>query len=134
MPFEKGLKAYCKCVGSTETKSLLLTKCFHNAPREARALIHTFESIEHIDWRWETLEHAVEPCVLLWGFMITYFDMSGSRLFCGPSGGVKVRPWGDSPSRDLLSIAMFSDASPWNLFSCHDQHWLCCDMFEICDM
>ena len=49
--YERGMKAFCSCIGVQDTRDVLLSKCMQTAPRAARKLIHTCDTIELVDWR-----------------------------------------------------------------------------------
>lgn len=48
-----------------------------DAPRASRLLVHEFDGVEHIDWRWEYLENALAKVVVLFDIIKLYFTIAG---------------------------------------------------------
>ena len=76
--FERGLKAFCRCLGTKDSRDVLLTECLQDADRQSRQLVHQFDGSAHVDWRWEYLEYAIEKVVLLFATMVTFFRIEGA--------------------------------------------------------
>ena len=98
--YEEKLKASCKILGDRSYKEIILEECYRGSSSVERMFVHHFSS-EHVDWRWEYLEHASEDLTNVW-----------------PAFSVRFRPGVFTDAVALSGKVMGAIECPWCGFFC----------------